>query len=156
MYGYNNPYTTNYNQNYNMTPRYQPVDIMNQQLNNQAYIQSMQNMSSQPGLLGKSVESIDVVKAMEIPLDGSTSYFPLTDGSAIITKKLQNDGTSKTVIYKPIEEEKTETIKFVTFDDLDKKIKELNNNDLDFIIEDLEMLKREIKELKSKKKGKDE
>ena len=46
-------------------------------------------------LNGKSVDSLDVVKAMDIPLDGSISYFPLTDGSAIVSKQLQNDGTSK-------------------------------------------------------------
>ena len=69
-----------------------------------------QPMQQQPiinniGLQGKSVDSIDVVKAMDINLDGSVSYFPLTDGSAIVTKQLQMDGTSKTVIYKPIKEE---------------------------------------------------
>ena len=58
-------------------------------------------------LLGKAVESIDVVKATDIPLDGSISYFPLTDGSAIVSKQLQNDGTSKIIVYKPTQEDKT-------------------------------------------------
>lgn len=56
-----------------------------------------QQMYKQIGLQGKSVDSIDVVKAMDIPLDFSISYFPLTDESAIVTKQLQTDGTSKTV-----------------------------------------------------------
>ena len=35
-------------------------------------------------LQGRSVDSIDVVKAVEVPLDGSISYYPLTDGTAIL------------------------------------------------------------------------
>ena len=54
---------------------------------------------------------------MDIPLDGRVCYFPLTDGSAIVTKQVQSDGTSKTVVYKPVEENKKESPKYVTFDD---------------------------------------
>ena len=71
------------------------------------------------GLMGKVVDSADVVKVTDIPLDGSTSYFPLVDGSAILTKKLQVDGTSKIVVYKPVVEEPKETPKYVTYADLD-------------------------------------
>ena len=56
-------------------------------------------------LCGKQVDSIDVVKAIDIPLDGSISYFPLTNGSAIVTKQLQQDGTSKITVYEPKSEE---------------------------------------------------
>lgn len=80
------------------------------------------------GLMGKVVDSADVVKVADIPLDGSTSYFPLVDGSAILTKKLQVDGTSKIVVYKPVVEEPKETPKYVTYADLDdikKHIKDL-------------------------------
>ena len=59
---------------------------------------------------------------MDIPLDGSISYFPLIDGSAIITKQVQNDGTSKIMIYKPTEEESN---KFATIDFVKKEINEL-------------------------------
>ena len=80
------------------------------------------------GLMGKVVDSADIVKVTDIPLDGSTSYFPLVDGSAILTKKLQVDGTSKIVVYKPVVEEPKETPKYVTYADLDdikKHIKDL-------------------------------
>lgn len=82
-----------------------------------------QPVTSQLGLFGKVVDSPDVVKVTDIPLDGSTSYFPLTDGSAILTKKLQLDGTSKITVYKPVIEEEKSTPMYVTFDDL-KDIKE--------------------------------
>ena len=79
-----------------------------------------QPMNTPLGLFGKVVDSADVVKVTDIPLDGSTSYFPLTDGSAILTKKLQLDGTSKITVYKPVVEEEKPTPKYVTFDDLEE------------------------------------
>ena len=79
-----------------------------------------QPMNTTLGLFGKVVDSADVVKVTDIPLDGSTSYFPLTDGSAILTKKLQLDGTSKITVYKPVVEEEKPTPKYVTFDDLEE------------------------------------
>ena len=86
-----------------------------------------QPMNTTLGLFGKVVDSADVVKVTDIPLDGSTSYFPLTDGSAILTKKLQLDGTSKITVYKPVIEEEKPTPKYVTFDDL-KDIQEKISN----------------------------
>ena len=79
-----------------------------------------QPMNTTLGLFGKVVDSADVVKVTDIPLDGSTSYFPLTDGSAILTKKLQLDGTSKITVYKPVIEEEKPIQKYVTFDDLEE------------------------------------
>lgn len=103
-------------------------------------------------LQGKSVDSIEVVRATDIPMDGSVSYFPLSDGSAIITKQLQMDGSSKIVIYKPFENKETpkEEIIYITKDDLDNKINELNVNSIN---EELSNIKKELKELKELKKG---
>lgn len=75
-----------------------------------------------PALQGRIVDNVDVVKATEISLDGSVSYFPIADGSAIVTKQLQNDGTSKMVVYKPVVEE---TPKVVSTDELKEEITSL-------------------------------
>lgn len=93
-------------------------------------------------LQGKSVESIDVVKALDIPLDGSISYFPLANGSAIVTKQLQTDGTSKTLVYKLVQEnELEEKVKYVTNDELqDKIINEEINTKLYKIIKQNEII----------------
>lgn len=91
------------------------------------YMDNTQQMTKPVGLLGKSVDSLEVVKAMDIPLDGSISYFPLTDGSAIVTKQLRIDGTSKTIIYKPVTEEEKEEPKYVTVDEFNKVIKKLED-----------------------------
>lgn len=105
-------------------------------------------------LNGKQVDSIDVVKAIDIPLDGSISYFPLTNGSAIVTKQLMQDGTSKITIYEP--KTQKNDIKFATIEDIDKRIEKLDFNEIDDLKDDLEDLKKEIKEIKSKLKPKKE
>lgn len=99
-------------------------------------------------LNGKQVDSIEVVKATDISLDGSVNYFPLIDGSAIITKQLMKDGTSKLTIYEP---KKEKDIKYVTSDEFDKKVK-----DYEELEEQLEDIKKELKEIKSKLKTKKE
>lgn len=99
-------------------------------------------------LNGKQVDSIEVVKATDISLDGSVNYFPLIDGSAIITKQLMKDGTSKLTIYEP---KKDKDIKYVTSDELDEKVK-----DYEELEEQLEDIKKELKEIKSKLKTKKE
>lgn len=105
-----------------------------------------QQMYKQIGLQGKSVDSIDVVKAMDIPLDFSISYFPLTDESAIVTKQLQTDGTSKTVVYKPIDTENSEdTLKYITEDKFKDFISENENSVKDF--------KNDMKEIKRLLRG---
>lgn len=120
---YNNYYQPKYN-NQQQTAGYQPYQSYQpyQPLYNQVIPSQPVQDNRANNLLGKSVDSIEVVKAMDIPLDGSISYFPLIDGSAIITKQVQNDGTSKIMIYKPTEEESN---KFATIDFVKKEINEL-------------------------------
>ena len=147
---YNNPYY-NYNQ---------PLQQSQQPRQNQ----SMYKPQNSIGLQGKVVDSLDVVKATDIPYDGSVSYFPLTDGTAIITKQLQQDGTSKVVIYKPMienEENKSRYItendlekqlkdmdsKFITGDDLKDQLKNVNSKDIKDLKEDVKTLKRKLEDI---------
>lgn len=112
--------------NYGYNPYLQQQRFQNieQQSIIPTYQQPMQ-ITKPSYLLGKSVDNIDVVKVTDIPLDGSISYFPLTDGSAIVTKQLQMDGTSKIMVYKPIIEQKEEikTISYEEFEELRKEVK---------------------------------
>lgn len=133
---YNNPY---YNPYMNQQPRYQPIE------------QPMNNYQTQaPSLLGKQVDSIDVVKAMDIPI-GSVGYFPLADGSGIITKSWQADGTTKITEYKPVEGKK-DVVKYLTKEDLETTLKEFDLSRLDDIEDELKDIRKQLKA----KKGKDE
>lgn len=144
---YNNySYNPYYQQRYNMQPQMmQPQQMPIEQPTQQNFNNMQRNI-----LNGKSVESIDVVKAMDIPLDGSVSYFPIADGSAIVTKQLQMDGTSKTVVYKPLEEQKQETVKFATYDDVKKLFDNIDLSVIDDLKDEIKSLKNELKDNKKK------
>ena len=148
MYNQYNPYLNRfYGQQQANLP--QPMEMPMQQQNTPQMALNRQNM-----LYGKQVDSLEVVKAIDIPLDGSISYFPLANGSAIVTKQLQQDGTSKITIYEP--KTQKEDMKFATIDDIDKKIEKLDFSEIDDIKEEINDLKKELKELKNKLKTKKE
>ena len=154
--GYGNQYFNN-----QMQPQIPRMNMMEQQ-----YTQYTQPLYKQSiGLQGKSVDSVDVVKAMDIPLDGSISYFPLTDGSAIVSKQLQMDGTSKTIIYEPVKAENDGQVpKYLTLEDLTEHMKTINeaNNNLGQCVNDMRgqifdlanNLQEILEEIKSFKGGK--
>ena len=146
MYG--NPYFAQQQQRFQ-----QPM--INQPTQPQPYIPTIQPINNPTSLLGKAVESVDVVKAMDIPFDGSISYFPLTDGSAIITKQLQTDGTSKMVVYKPVQENKKDVVQFATLEDIENAINDLDLSDIQDLRDDVKEIKKQLKEFKTKK-NKDE
>ena len=100
-------------------------------------------ISNRQVLNGKTVDSIDVVKATDIPLDGSISYFPLMDGTAIVTKQLKQDGTSQITVYRPVEEKTAPKVEYATIEDIKKSIKEVDVSDT------IEDLKDEIKDIKT-------
>lgn len=144
----------NYGYNPYFQQRFQNADQTNQQPIMTTYQQPIQ-LTKPNYLLGKSVDNIDVVKATDIPLDGSISYFPLTDGSAIVSKQLQNDGTSKIIVYKPTQEDKKEEIQFATLDDIQDAINDIDLSDIQDLKDDIKEIKKQLKEFKIKK-GKDE
>jgi uncharacterized membrane protein YcaP (DUF421 family) len=118
----------------------------NQQPQQQAMQQNMYRTAM--GLQGKQIDSLDVVKATDIPLDGSISYFPLADGTAIATKQLMQDGTSKITIFKPSNEEnQAQQIKYVTENDLKEQLSNFNSKDIKDIKEELKSLKKRIREI---------
>ena len=107
--------------------------------------QTMPTMAKNNVLQGKVVSSIEEVKAAEIPMDGSSSYFVLSDGSSIVTKQLQMDGTSKITIYKPIEENEKEQVIYVTKEELNKALDKFDMSD---ITDEIKEIKKEIKHIK--------
>ena len=151
-----NSYQPNY-----MNQPYNPYGFQNMQqpLNRyqqpeQVYMQNQSTYKQRIGLQGKSVDSIEVVKATDIPLDGSISYFPLVDGSSIVTKQLMQDGTSRMIVYKPAETTpKANTTEskeiYVTEKQLEEKLKTFNNEELK---QEIEKLKKQIKDLTSNSK----
>lgn len=143
-----NPYLNQYYGTQQIN-RPQPMEMPMQTQNAPQMALNRQNI-----LYGKQVDSLEVVKAIDIPLDGSISYFPLANGSAIVTKQLQQDGTSKITIYEP--KTQKDDIKFATIEDVDKRLEKLGFSEIDDLKEEINDLKKELKEIKSKLKTKKE
>lgn len=99
MYGYQWPVQGNYTQPNqiqqigNQYPQYQQYQM--QQTPQQ--VQQVQNIN------GKYVDSIDVVKATEVPMGGS-GIFPKADLSEIYIKSWNADGTTRVMTFKPVSE----------------------------------------------------
>ena len=87
----NNPYAErmNFLQNY-------------QQSLQQPIVPTQMSGANQMSALGKMVDSIDVVKATDIPMDGNTYYFPKADGTEVYCKQWLQNGTTRILTFKPV------------------------------------------------------
>ena len=112
------PYPTFYpqmNNNYQMPMQNPYMDRMAQL---QQYQQSLQQpivpaqtpVSNQMSALGKIVDSIDVVKATDIPMDGNAYYFPKADGTEVYCKQWLQNGTTRILAFKPVFEDDTNNV----------------------------------------------
>ena len=54
-----------------------------------------------PAMSGRVVSQEAEITPQEVPMDGSFSWFPMADGSAVIGKRWNSDGTIQTVRYEP-------------------------------------------------------
>ena len=84
----------------------------------QQYQQSLQQpivptqtpVSNQMSALGKMVDSIDVVKATDIPMDGNAYYFPKADGTEVYCKQWLQNGTTRILTFKPFFDNNTNNV----------------------------------------------
>ncbi len=107
-------------QPYYQNNQYQPMQpnpYMQRLENLQQFQQSLQPqpmtqtpLSNQFPALGKIVESIDIVKATDIPMDGNMYYFPTADGSMVYGKQWLSNGTTRILPFKPFLESNTDIL----------------------------------------------
>lgn len=120
---------------------YQPMqpDRLSQLQQFQQTLQPAQmSTSNQLMTLGKIVDSVDVVKATDVPMDGNMYYFPKADGTEIYAKQWMQNGQTRILTFKPIldngvdnssqNEEKTKITALEEFTEvLETKLDELYN-----------------------------
>ena len=73
-----------------------------QQVMQQPMSPAQMSGTSQFTPLGKIVESVDMVKATDIPMDGSMYYFPTADGNMIFSKQWMPNGQTRILTFKPV------------------------------------------------------
>ena len=61
----------------------------------------MSGANQQMNVIGKIVDSIDVVKATDVPMDGNMYYFPKADGTEIFGKQWLPNGQTRILTFKP-------------------------------------------------------
>lgn len=109
MQPYPNP---NYYMQYQQ-PQYQQSNPYMQRMEQlQQFQQTLQPpvQNQQMPTLGKIVESIDIVKVTDIPMDGNMYYFPKADGTEIYTKQFGTDGKTRILTFKPVLEDDTNNL----------------------------------------------
>lgn len=79
------------------------------QLHAQQMQQPQMTVANQFTPLGKMVDSVEVVKATDIPMDGNVYYFPKADGSVVYGKQWLPNGTTKILSFKAVSEEDVES-----------------------------------------------
>lgn len=102
-----NPYGYNPQlQQYQMQPQYIP------------------QQTQQVGLNGKVVESYEVFKGVDIPMDGSVYYFPKADGTEVYSKRWLQNGTTEQITYKIVREqtEEKENPMMVKLNDIEEQL----------------------------------
>jgi len=95
------------NQFYQPQQQYMPNPYMQRMENLQQFQQAIQPQAQIQGAnnftpLGKIVDSVDIVKATDIPMDGSMYYFPKADGSEIFGKQWLANGQTRILTFKAI------------------------------------------------------
>lgn len=96
------------NNNYQMPMQNPYMDRMAQLQQYQQNLQQPMSQTSMPGtsqqmnVIGKIVDSIDVVKATDVPMDGNMYYFPKADGTEIFGKQWMMNGQTRILTFKPI------------------------------------------------------
>lgn len=88
---------------------YQPMP-MDRMAQLQHFQQSLQQPQMQMQPLGKIVDSIDIVKATDIPMDGNLYYFPKADGTEIYAKQWLQNGQTRILTFKPLLDEEANTL----------------------------------------------
>lgn len=85
-----------------------------------------QNVASQ-GITGRVVASLEEIVPNDVPMNGSTAFFPVSDGSAIFARAWNRDGSIATVVYRPVTDEQTDQQPQVTLMDVMDQLSDIQD-----------------------------
>lgn len=102
-----------------------------QQAIQQPMVSTQMSGTSSFNPFGKIVESMDIVKVTDIPMDGNMYYFPQADGQAIYGKKFLPNGQTQILAFKPSSESEPDNVSTEVekskFDTLEQFLKGIQN-----------------------------
>lgn len=141
------------NQFYQPQQPYMQNPYMQRMENLQQFQQAIQPQPQMQGAnnftpLGKIVDSVDIVKATDIPMDGNMYYFPKADGSEIFGKQWLANGQTRILTFKAILDDKgnnlsseEEKLNFGALDELTDTFQGM----FDTVIERIDKLEKSLK-----------
>lgn len=118
-----------------------------QQSLQQPLTQTQMSGANQMSALGKMVDSIDVVKATDIPMDGNTYYFPKADGTEVYCKQWLQNGTTRILTFKPVFEDNPKNVS----SDTEKLKISISDDVTDIFMKRFDELEKRIDDLMPKK-----
>ena len=148
-------------------PNYYPMYQNNfqQQMPN-PYMQRMENLqqfqqainppvqNQQMSPLGKIVESMDIVRVTDIPMDGNVYYFPKADGTEIYSKQFMPNGQTRILAFKPVIDNEpinvTSEVEKSNLDGIEQFLVGIQE-DIKALNEKIDKLDRPVKQIKPKK-----
>lgn len=145
MQPYPNP---NYYSQYQQ-PQFNPY--LQRMENLQQFQQTLQPTNQIPAI-GKVVESMDIVKVTDIPMDGNVYYFPKADGEEIYTKQFMPNGQTRILTFKPLLDSEPSNLS----NDVSKIDSRAFSEVLEGIQNDIKSLSEKIDEIYKPKKAKKE
>ena len=141
------------NQFYQPQQPYMQNPYMQRMENLQQFQQAIQPQPQMQGAnnftpLGKIVDSVDIVKATDIPMDGSMYYFPKADGSEIFGKQWLANGQTRILTFKASLDDKgnnlsseAEKLKIDAFNELTDTFQGM----FDTVLERIDKLEKSLK-----------
>lgn len=142
---YFNPYQQigTYNPMLAAQQRMQQLEQQYPQFSQQNMQQPQQIQQNSPQILnGKIVLDADSIIPNDVPMDGSMALFPKQDMSEIYGKSWNANGTIKTVIYRPVNDNSTNNQM-----DIEKSKIGLSEDDMDAVMKRFDELSDDIEKL---------
>lgn len=129
-----------------------PNPYMDRMAQLQQYQQSLQptqmpGANQQMNVIGKIVDSVDVVKATDVPMDGNMYYFPKADGTEIFSKQWLPNGQTRILTFKPVSDAETNNVS-----NADEKLKiRLSDETTEVFMKRFDNIEKRLDEFISKK-----
>ena len=100
----------------------------------------------QTNLFAKIVDSVDAVKATDVPMDGNIYYFPKADGTEIFGKQWLMNGQTQILTFRPVSEQELDSAS----QSIEKTKFDLSDETIDTFMRRFEEIERRLEDFVSK------
>ena len=100
----------------------------------------------QTNLFAKIVDSVDAVKATDVPMDGNIYYFPKADGTEIFGKQWLMNGQTQILTFRPVSEQEL----YSDSQSIEKKKFDLSDETIDTFMKRFDEIERRLDDFVSK------